>query len=324
MTELDFESEQLQLVTDALRAGPGTPEWRAALATLDSIPNADEYKALYNARERLASGRQYREVRAGAGFTRKVFDAIHEESSATPKSVPSANLIAAVSALVILGILALVAYIIIPGSGKSNAPQDLSQLYFVNTLSSSSFDGDLGMQWAAFGPLGVEARNGLWPSLRSLGENFRGGGVFYERSIDADQPFAIEATVRLPKPSDDLVVQVFVTDDPNFTGESATSEHELVWLARGGEASVLSPGGHVEAQGVKLPLARKSNDVRVIVNHDDAVVEMNGQKIWSGKNNLDPQKARMAGVRFLARGPGHAKDPPPAVESARVVTPAKQ
>jgi hypothetical protein len=30
MTDLDFESSQLQLLTDALRAGPGSPEWRAA------------------------------------------------------------------------------------------------------------------------------------------------------------------------------------------------------------------------------------------------------------------------------------------------------
>ena len=40
MTELDFESAQLQLVTDALRAGPGTPEWRTAISTLDQNGSA--------------------------------------------------------------------------------------------------------------------------------------------------------------------------------------------------------------------------------------------------------------------------------------------
>ena len=97
MTELDFESSQLQLLTDALRAGPGTPEWRAALETLDSAGGGDEYKLLYAARERLASGRRYREVRAGAGFTRKVFESIEEESTGTAKPLPSANIIAAVA-----------------------------------------------------------------------------------------------------------------------------------------------------------------------------------------------------------------------------------
>src|SRR5688500_14006835 len=86
VTDLDFESSQLQLLTDALRAGPGTPEWRAAMETVAPVGaggggGADEYKLLYAARERLASGRQYREVRAGPGFTRRVFDAIEDEEA---------------------------------------------------------------------------------------------------------------------------------------------------------------------------------------------------------------------------------------------------
>src|SRR6476619_7514162 len=66
MTELDFESDpKLELLTDALRAGPGTPQWRQALGAVEHTPGSDEFKALYTARERLASGRGYREVRAG-------------------------------------------------------------------------------------------------------------------------------------------------------------------------------------------------------------------------------------------------------------------
>ena len=74
MTDLDFESSQLQLLTDALRAGPGSPEWRAAMESVAAAggTEAEEYKTLYAARERLASGRQYREVRAGPAFTRSV------------------------------------------------------------------------------------------------------------------------------------------------------------------------------------------------------------------------------------------------------------
>src|SRR5687768_12556755 len=148
MTELDFESEQLQLLTEALRAGPGTPAWREALSTQEHAPGADEYKLVYAARERLASGRQYREVRAGQGFTRKVFDAIEEEGSRA-RAVPSANLIAAVTALVILSVLAIVTYFVMPRQDK-RSPAELSETYFVNTLSSSRFDGELGMEWSAF------------------------------------------------------------------------------------------------------------------------------------------------------------------------------
>src|SRR5215204_1027513 len=115
MTELDFESAQLELLTEALRAGPGTPQWREALATIDVTPGADEFRLLCAARERLASGSSYREVRAGPRFTRNVFDAIeHDEGAAPPKALPSANWIAALSAAVILAILGVVAYLVVP------------------------------------------------------------------------------------------------------------------------------------------------------------------------------------------------------------------
>src|SRR5438034_11400942 len=99
MTELDFESDpKLELLTDALRAGPGTPQWRQALSAVEHTPGADEFKALYTARERLASGRTYREVRAGPGFARKVFEAIDEqEATRGPRLPAAANLIAAAS-----------------------------------------------------------------------------------------------------------------------------------------------------------------------------------------------------------------------------------
>src|SRR5213082_2776894 len=98
MTDLDFESAQLELLTEALRAGPGTPQWREAVALLEAVPGADEFKLLYAARERLASGRQYREIRAGAGFTSKVFDALdQEQGAAAPRGFPSANVIVAIS-----------------------------------------------------------------------------------------------------------------------------------------------------------------------------------------------------------------------------------
>src|SRR5439155_5586175 len=115
MTDLDFESAQLELLTEALRAGPGTPQWRDAMASIETVPGAsagaDEYKLLCAARERLASGRQYREVRAGGGFTRKVFDAIENEesvASSPSRALLSANVIAAISAAAILAILAIV------------------------------------------------------------------------------------------------------------------------------------------------------------------------------------------------------------------------
>ncbi|MEA2708667.1 MAG: hypothetical protein QOF78_1268 [Phycisphaerales bacterium] len=338
MTNLDFESSQLQLLTDALRAGPGSPEWRAAMEAVNvtagetggEAGNAErEYKLLYAARERLASGRQYREVRAGAGFTRKVFDAIEQEddaAGATPRALPAANLIAAVSALVILGVLAIVAWLIIPGDNSQQAANDLSQTYFVNKIAETTFDNGLGADWISFGKLPVEAKTGLRPTAVAVGagdapEKFLGGGATYRRAIDANQPFAVEASVRIPKISDAVVVQVFVSDNASFEGDSATTPRELAWLVRGTQASVAMPNGAVEFADTSVRAGQRIN-VRITANQADAAVEMNGKKLWSGPNQLDPKKTRTVGVRFLVQGKPDEKTVP-VVESVRVLVPQK-
>jgi hypothetical protein len=110
---MDLESEQfMTLLTDALRAGPGSPEWHQAIGVLRTSggsAGADEYQMLVRAREDLESGRDYRSVKAGPGFTRKVLAAIEEEGSATPKGLPSATLIAMLASGVILAVVAVVA-----------------------------------------------------------------------------------------------------------------------------------------------------------------------------------------------------------------------
>jgi hypothetical protein len=287
-------------------------------------------------------------VRAGPGFTRKVFEAIEREESgaASPLPLPSANVIAAVSAGVILGVLAVVAYFVIPGGGGGSRDGagagggDLAQTYFVTPRAQTSFIGETGAEWPAFGPLAVEANRGLRPAAApnaatnpptgespSAAETFRGGGVLYARTLPADQPFAVEASVRINKPSDDVAVQVFVSDTPSFDGSAtATSPHELVWLVRGGAAAVALPDGTVETPAAAAEARvreRTSVDVRIAVNRTQAAVEMNGKRLWAGANQLDPNKRRTVGIRFLTRGPLADKDRP-VVESVRILAPQKQ
>jgi hypothetical protein len=327
MTELDFESDpRLQLLTDALRAGPGTPLWRQALAAVEHSETAetDEFKRLYRARERLASGQGYREVRAGPGFARRVFETIDQDEAARGRRrLPgAANLIAAASALVILLVLAVVVYLVMPaGTKPAGGDETLSQIYFVNPVTSNTFETQIGMEWGMFGSLAVQAKDGLRPLLENLTSDFHGGGVVWEQSMPGDEPFAVEATVRLPRSSDDVAVQLFVTDDADFTGDSATSPHELVWLARGGEASVVLPNGRVAGEGMKLK-ERGAVDVRIAIARGRAAVDVNSKRLWEGDNQLDPIKPRMLGVRFLARK-GDEKDRP-VVSSLRVLTPQKK
>src|SRR5882757_6124178 len=96
MTETQFDSDQfLKLLTEALRAGPGSPQWHEAVNQLkhSTVADADEYRMLINAREHLESGRDYRSIRAGPGFTRKLMSAIDEEAAAASQSAtpPSAT-----------------------------------------------------------------------------------------------------------------------------------------------------------------------------------------------------------------------------------------
>src|SRR5829696_2764299 len=96
--QMDLDSDQfMTLLTDALRAGPGSPEWHQAVGVLRASrasATSDEYQLLVRAREDLESGRDYRAVKAGPGFSRKVLQSVEEEGTAKARGLPSANLIA--------------------------------------------------------------------------------------------------------------------------------------------------------------------------------------------------------------------------------------
>src|SRR3954454_5027211 len=102
-----------QLLTDALRAGPGSPEWHQAVSKLrqGGVEHSDEYKLLVTVREHLESGRDYRSIRAGPGFTRKVFESIEQERAATGKGgkIPLANIIAIVSVIAVVVVVGYIA-----------------------------------------------------------------------------------------------------------------------------------------------------------------------------------------------------------------------
>ena len=93
------------LLTDALRAGPGSPQWHDAIASLrqQGLEGADEHRLLIEARENLESGREFRAVRAGPGFTRKLMSEIEKEPAGGHKNgIPTATLIAIICGLLIV------------------------------------------------------------------------------------------------------------------------------------------------------------------------------------------------------------------------------
>src|SRR4051812_40189747 len=129
---LKFDDPLLMKVTDALRAGPGTPEWHDAVTHLRASgrETADEFQLLYTAREHLAAGREYREVRAGPGFTGRILASTERQERAPRQNIPAATVIGIASlVLVVCAIIAIAKFLIPADAPKPAVAEDLAQLY---------------------------------------------------------------------------------------------------------------------------------------------------------------------------------------------------
>lgn len=301
-TQADIEKDPfLVLLTDALRSGPGSPEWRDAVAKLKSSgESVDEYRLLVEAREALESGKDYRSVRAGPGFTRKLLNNIDQEQSSGGKPFPVAGTIAVIAGLVILGGLALAIYQFYPraanpGSSKA-AIDELASTYFPTRLISATFQDALPQGWRKIGSLPVDVGAGLHVGES---ENPAGGGIVANDPVPADQAFSMQVTLKVVTPSPNLIPQIFVANSSDFSADRATSEHELVWQLEGSDQKVVV-GGSVEKQ-LAAPPHSKELTVRIIVNRDLAIVEAGGQRLWAGPHQLGDHP-RYLGVRFIRPG----------------------
>ena len=304
------------LLTDALRAGPGSPQWHQAVATLRSegANGSDEYKLLRSAREHLESGRDYRAVRAGPDFTRRLLTRIDEETPAR-SSLSAANVVMIVSALSILAVLGGVGYLLSRGGGQRGGPHEpppnLATMYFPNDAAVATFDGRVPAGWREIGRLPLLTEGSLRPAIVPMAAgDYIGGGVVTAEPVPAAEPFALEAVVTVPETPGDFIAEVFVSDSADFSETRATAPAELVWLLQGADQKVMVRGqnqGRVET----LKQFDKPLTVRVVLDHDRALVESRrgteARTLWEGSHGLAPDKPRFAGVRFI-RGSGGGDD----------------
>ena len=301
------------MLTDALRAGPGSPEWHQAVAKLraEGLADTDEYKMLVSVREHLASGRDYRSVRAGPGFTRKLMEGIERErqvGSRKSSGLPVANILAVVSVLVIMVVIGYVAYQVVSKSaGAQGAVAELENAYFPTKLLSDRFDAGMPIGWKEVGGLKLEAgKTGLKPASGAsaasgaTASGAAGGALVSTQAVPSDQPFALEVELKPGKPTEDLIVQVFVATESDFSSDKSTSSNELVWLMQGGRQKVVRGSDNKTLfEGARPePANGKPVTVRVAVNKEFAVVWANGQKVYADTNGL-AAKPRSVGVRFL-------------------------
>ncbi len=314
----EFESDQfLKLLTDALQSGPGTPQWHEAVQRLraDNNKELDEYRLIIKARERLESGQEYRSVRPGPGFTRKVMAAIDADIAAPKRSIPTATIIAILAGVVIVGVVIVVAAMMMKSNtvNPDEPPSDMNGL-FTHPLVHGDFGTAIGPEWRTVGVVPVKAgANGLVVAPAKPPEdkdNYRGGGIVTVSPIQANQTFMADVLVRVEHPSENLLVQLFVTDDPNFdeqTAQSASKHEVVVWL-QGGDVKVGGlPNDAVVSQ--KLIDGQQPATVHLSIKAgrqfltaeasagNDAV-----KQLYSGKGELASDKPRYVGVRFKLKG----------------------
>jgi len=315
----DLESEQfMSLLTDALRAGPGSPEWHQAVGKLrtSGVKGADEMQLLIRAREDLESGKEYRTVKAGAGFTRNLMTALEDEGQTKGKGIPSANIVALVAGAVILAVVVVVAVVLFRSTPPAvpNKVEQLQGLYFVNAMGApADFEAtgvtEVGPEWKVTGevPLKVVTK-GLRPqSIQAIPDDkreYRAGTLVKAESIPADQAAMVEVTFKTNRPPTDAVIpQVFVSDAP-LDEAKGTSSHEFVWLLKGGQAQVVKPDMAVPPPMAKVEV--KGSGVHTIVvkvrlNKDTVIVETGDKRIYEGAHDLAQTGPRYVGVRFLKK-----------------------
>lgn len=314
-TESPTESDPLfQLLTEALRAGPGSTPWRDALAQLSQPSGvsgeAEQYRTILQAREHLASGREYRSVRAGAGFTRKLLDAIEKDGARRPAASIS-TAISIISAVAIVAVLCVVVFLL-SRSGKSGDTdiEKLAVTYFPARVASADFSNGIPAAFHTVGKLPLLASNGLTPggSPALEGDRVDGGAAVLTQPVPADQPFAVEVKVEPPAGDDPVIAQVFVANSNDLDADRATAPQELVWLAQRGRQRLMVDA-HVQADEAIPANGPTPLTVRLIVNAEVVVAEVGGKRLWAGEHRLGRDKPRYVGVRFLRRagkGESHA------------------
>lgn len=296
-----------ELLTDALRAGPGSPQWRDAVAKLreSGSTDADEYRLLIRTREDLENGRDYRTVRAGTGFTSKLLNNLGEQESDGKPGFHAANAIAIVCGVAILAALVFMIYRVVspPGEPDQQAIEqlDAQSNHFLTDITTANFTGGLPEGWKQIGALPLDFKDGLQPADGSAGQ---GGGAYFATPVDPAASFMLEATVTVPKPGDAVWLQAFASADENFSADRGIAAHELVWSLQGSAQSVVADG-NVKPISQKPPGG--TYRVRLIMNRDLAIVEVEDQKadgklayrrVWAGAHHMG-SSARFVGVRFL-------------------------
>lgn len=297
------------LLTDALREGPGSEPWRDAVARLreGGVREHDEYRLLIDARQNLEDGKDYRAVRAGAVFTRKLMDQLDEAPPGGARQFPLATLIAIVCGIAIVAVLGFLIYRVVapPAQGDRQAVEQLAAQAntFFTDIETADFNSALPPNWKQIGSLSLDLTNGLHPSAASNVPADAGGGAYWMQPLRSDKEFTVEVRLAQPSSSSGYSTEVFVANSDQFSPDRGTSPGELTWLLNGNDQQVVVDGHVIPVGTLKTP----PSAVRITMGANVGLVEVYQQhadstgsfvRVWSGAHHLG-QSGRYVGVRFL-------------------------
>lgn len=318
----DIDSQEFQqLLAESLRAGPASPSWRQAVDALKAAGESGEELALLcKARERLESGRAYRSVRAGTGFTRKLMSRLDQTEQNSGSRIPTASLITALAAIVILSVVGGLAWMLFSPATDTEGKVDLRSLYFVNTSLAQDFDQKLPEGWQPIGSIPLVADRGLRvsPANGPL-QHAAGGGLLGPGELSPRQPCMIETTLDVGPKGSTGIAEVFVSETPEFSSDRGVSPRELVWQISGRHSRVALPDGRGVASSSVNPSADHPVTVRILLSRDKCIIEQDGTVVWTGEHELSQEKSRRFGVRLLSRPDARPTDI--AIRSVRILKP---
>jgi hypothetical protein len=323
MSDQAFESDaMLQLLTDALRAGPGSPAWHEAVTSLRSAgagASLEDHQLLLRAREHLESGKGYRSVRAGPQFTRELMDAIDREPAhaASPARKPATTSLLALASLLVLALAVVVIALRVLRDAEPvrSGAELLNATYLAQPIAQTTFQAPPDGTWKPIGVLPLSYRDGLRAG-NNAADAAVGGGIIHDAPLPATTPFAIEATLRLRQSSPEPIAQVFVSERDDFQFRTGTSPRELAVLLQNGEVKVALPSGKLEGDLAVPP--GSSVIIRIAMDERFATVDVDGRRLWEGEHQLDPS-SRRAGIRFLRSKAG--TNDPVSFQQLRILTP---
>jgi hypothetical protein len=180
-------------------------------------------------------------------------------------------------------------------------------LYFINPVAQLKFEDGaaaVGPEWREVGevPLRTGRDRTLAPATTQATKDdkreYKAGALVLAESIGPDQARMVDVTLKVNKPNDAVIPEVFVAEGP-LEEAKGNSGREVVWLLKGGVGQVALPDGSVPGQGERLD-AKKAHTVNVKVrfNKDTVIVDSGDKRVYEGPHKLSETGPRYVGVRF--------------------------